>query len=71
MSNTMVRLNLSHSTLEQIALDASALTKAMGMALDKATASKLRVQRVALPKVQGPRLLLFDPSDYYPDLFWD
>ena len=69
MSSSTVRLNLSQSTLEEIALDASALTKALGMALDKPTASKLRVRRVALPKVQRPRLLLFSP-DYIPDILW-
>jgi hypothetical protein len=70
MSDTTVRLNLSHSTLEEIALDASALTKVLGMALDKATAKKLRAQRVALPKVQSSRLLLFENFDDIPFLLW-
>jgi len=69
MSDTTVRLNLSHSTLEEVALDASALTEALGMALDKTTASKLRVQGVALLKVQIPCLLLFH-TDYFPDILW-
>jgi hypothetical protein len=70
MSNNMICLALSHDTLEEIALEASALTKALGTTLDQATADKLRIRKIATPDTDKPRQALFDLGGIWPEVLW-
>lgn len=70
MSNNMIRLALSHNTLEEIALEASALTKALGITLAQATADKVQIRKIAIPDTGKPRRALFNLGDYWPDVLW-
>lgn len=71
MNTTVVRLDISQSTLEEIALDASALSRALGAALDKATAAKLRARKVAAPEVSSQGRTLFNVDGFWPETLWE
>lgn len=63
MNASVARLNLSSSMLEEIALDASNLVKALGMALDKVTEDKLSVRQGTTQEKAVSNVLLFDDID--------
>lgn len=70
MGNNMICLALSHDMLEEIALEASALTKALGITLDQATADKMRARKIATPELDKPRRALFDLGGIWPEGLW-
>ena len=70
MNSSVARLSLSRSVLEEIALEASTLVKALGMALDKGTEEKLAViHSSTVSEKANSNVLLFDDIDG-PLIFW-
>ncbi len=68
MSISTVQLNLSHSTLEEIALNALPLLQALGLELDEAAISKVGQAPVLHRRINV--VLPFGPEDVEPLITW-